>query len=46
MNALRAAEDLTEEDHYMMMLVQTEVERMKFIVRSYVRARLYKVSSQ
>lgn len=42
-NALRNAADLSEEDHYMMMLVQTEVERMKFVVRSYVRTRLYKV---
>lgn len=44
-NALRGAEDISEEDHYMTMLVQTEVERIKFIVRSYVRTRLFKVSS-
>ena len=25
------------------MLVQTEVERVKFVVRSYIRTRLYKV---
>lgn len=32
-----------EEDHLRMMLVQTEIERVKFIVRSYVCTRLYKV---
>ena len=42
-NTLRMDENLSEEDHYMMMLVQTEVERMKFVVRSYVRTRLWKV---
>ena len=26
------------------MLVQTEIERVKFVVRSYIRTRLYKVS--
>ena len=45
MNALRRADiTLSEEDHYMTMLVQTEVERIKFLVRSYVRTRLFKVS--
>ena len=44
MNALRRADiALSEEDHYMTMLVQTEVERIKFLVRSYVRTRLAKV---
>ena len=44
MNALRRADiTLSEEDHYMTMLVQTEVERIKFLVRSYVRTRLAKV---
>ncbi|THH00062.1 hypothetical protein EW145_g7140 [Phellinidium pouzarii] len=42
-NALRTADALSEEDHYMTMLVQTEVERVKFIVRSYVRTRLFKI---
>ncbi|KAI5122426.1 hypothetical protein M0805_002975 [Coniferiporia weirii] len=42
-NALRAADALSEEDHYMTMLVQTEVERVKFVVRSYVRTRLFKI---
>ena len=27
------------------MLVQTEIERVKFIVRSYVRTRLFKVTT-
>ena len=45
MNALRRADiTLSEEDHYMTMLVQTEVERIKFLVRSYVRTRLAKVN--
>ena len=44
MNALRRADiTLSEEDHYMTMLVQTEVERIKFLVRSYIRTRLAKV---
>lgn len=34
---------MSEEEHYMTMLVQTEVERIKFVVRSYVRTRLFKV---
>ncbi|KAH8109078.1 GINS complex, Sld5 component [Phellopilus nigrolimitatus] len=38
-----AAAHLSEEDHYMTMLVQTEVERVKFVVRSYVRTRLFKI---
>ena len=46
MNALRRADiTLSEEDHYMTMLVQTEVERIKFLVRSYVRTRLAKVNA-
>ena len=28
------------------MLVQTEIERVKFVVRSYIRTRLHKVRSQ
>lgn len=42
-SALRSAAHMSEEEHYMTMLVQTEVERIKFVVRSYVRTRLFKV---
>lgn len=42
---LRTTGDLSEEDHYRTMLVQTEVERVRFVVRSYVRTRLFKVRS-
>ena len=42
-SALRTAASMSEEEHYMTMLVQTEVERMKFVVRSYIRTRLFKV---
>lgn len=41
---LRADPSSSEEDHFRIMLVQTEIERVKFIVRSYVRTRLFKVS--
>ncbi|KAL5522007.1 SLD5 [Sanghuangporus sanghuang] len=34
---------LSEEEHYCVTLLQTEVERIKFIIRSYVRTRLYKI---
>jgi GINS complex subunit 4 len=33
----------TEEEHFAVMLVQTEVERIKFVLRSYLRCRLQKV---
>ncbi|TDL16299.1 GINS complex, Sld5 component [Rickenella mellea] len=42
-NALRRDANLSEEEHYMTMLVQTEVERVKFIIRSYIRTRLFKI---
>lgn len=44
MTRLRADPDTSEEEHFQMMLVQTEMERVRFIVRSYLRTRLYKVS--
>ncbi|KAF9073446.1 GINS complex Sld5 component [Rhodocollybia butyracea] len=41
--SLRGEPSASEEDHIRIMLVQMEVERVKFIVRSYVRTRLFKV---
>ena len=43
MQALRGDPDSSEAEHARIMLVQTEVERVKFVVRSYIRTRLYKV---
>ncbi|KAJ7048543.1 hypothetical protein C8F01DRAFT_1190004 [Mycena amicta] len=40
---LRGDPSTSEEEHMRIMLAQTEVERVKFIVRSYVRTRLYKI---
>ncbi|KAJ3778166.1 Sld5-domain-containing protein [Lentinula raphanica] len=40
---LRGQPSASEEEHIRIMLVQMEVERVKFIVRSYVRTRLYKI---
>ncbi|KAF9267216.1 GINS complex Sld5 component [Marasmius fiardii PR-910] len=40
---LRGELSTSEEEHLRIMLVQTEVERVKFVVRSYVRTRLYKI---
>ncbi|KAF7301151.1 DNA replication complex GINS protein SLD5 [Mycena indigotica] len=40
---LRGDPSTSEEDHMRIMLAQTEVERVKFIVRSYVRTRLFKI---
>ncbi len=37
--ALRGDPSTSEEEHIRIMLVQTEVERVKFIVRSYIRTR-------
>ena len=43
-NMLRSANiAMTDEDHYMSTLLQTECERVKFLIRSYVRTRLHKV---
>ena len=42
---LRSDPSSSEEDHFRIMLVQTEIERVKFIVRSYVRTRLFKVNA-
>ncbi|KAI0739431.1 GINS complex Sld5 component [Daedaleopsis nitida] len=40
---LRADPDSSEEEHFRIMLVQTEIERVKFVIRSYVRTRLHKI---
>jgi|SRR5712671_2870684 len=40
--ALRGDPDSSEAEHARIMLVQTEVERVKFVVRSYIRTRLHK----
>ncbi|KAJ3482686.1 hypothetical protein NLJ89_g12123 [Agrocybe chaxingu] len=40
---LRGDPSTSEEEHFRIMLVQTEIERVKFIVRSYVRTRLFKI---
>ena len=41
---LRADQATSEEEHFRLVLVQTEMERAKYLVRSYVRVRLHKVS--
>ncbi|KAF8905609.1 hypothetical protein CPB85DRAFT_1376782 [Mucidula mucida] len=40
--ALRGDPSTSEEEHIRIVLVQTEVEQVKFIVRSYIRTRLFK----
>lgn len=40
---LRSDDRTSEEEHFRMVLVKTEIERAKFLVRSYVRTRLHKV---
>ncbi|KAL0948213.1 hypothetical protein HGRIS_010819 [Hohenbuehelia grisea] len=40
---LRSDPSSSEEEHFRITLVQTEVERIKFIVRSYLRTRLFKI---
>ncbi|KAH7886612.1 hypothetical protein F5I97DRAFT_1018176 [Phlebopus sp. FC_14] len=40
---LRGDPSSSEEEHFRIMLAQTEVERVKFIVRSYLRTRLFKI---
>ncbi|KAF9034455.1 GINS complex, Sld5 component [Hymenopellis radicata] len=41
--ALRGDPSTSEEEHIRIVLVQTEVEQVKFIVRSYIRTRLFKI---
>ncbi|KAI0028409.1 GINS complex Sld5 component [Vararia minispora EC-137] len=33
----------SEDEHFRIMLAQTEIERVKFVVRSYIRTRLHKI---
>ncbi|EIW77897.1 Sld5-domain-containing protein [Coniophora puteana RWD-64-598 SS2] len=40
---LRGDPSSSEDEHFRIMLVQTEVERVKFVVRSYLRTRLFKI---
>ncbi|PFH49642.1 hypothetical protein AMATHDRAFT_62767 [Amanita thiersii Skay4041] len=42
---LREDPTTSEEEHLRIVLVQTEIERVKFIVNSYVRTRLYKIEN-
>jgi hypothetical protein len=44
LDLLRSDPKTSEEEHFKLMLVQTEVERVKFLIRSYVRCRMAKVS--
>ncbi|GJJ13000.1 hypothetical protein Clacol_007249 [Clathrus columnatus] len=41
---LRGDPDANEDEHYQIILVQTEMERIRFIIRSYTRTRIQKVS--
>ncbi|KAJ2913677.1 hypothetical protein MD484_g6734, partial [Candolleomyces efflorescens] len=40
---LRDDPETSESEHIRIMLVQTEIERVKFIIRSYIRTRLFKI---
>jgi len=40
---LRTDPESSEDEHFRIMLAQTEIERVKFVVRSYVRTRLFKI---
>ncbi|KAI9463881.1 hypothetical protein HD554DRAFT_2026853 [Boletus coccyginus] len=40
---LRSDPSSSEEEHFRIMLAQTEVERVKFVLRSYLRTRLFKI---
>ena len=44
-NTLRSDPQTSEEEHFKLVLVQTEMERVKFLIRAYVRTRLHKVSA-
>jgi GINS complex subunit 4 len=43
-DTLRTDTQTTEEEHFKLMLVMTEMERVKYLARSYVRVRLWKVN--
>lgn len=40
---MRGDPDANEDEHYQIILVQTEMERIRFIIRSYTRARIAKI---
>ncbi|TFY63267.1 hypothetical protein EVG20_g6386 [Dentipellis fragilis] len=40
---LRGDPNSSEDEHFRIVLAQTEIERVKFIVRSYLRTRLFKI---
>ncbi|KAK7681800.1 hypothetical protein QCA50_015147 [Cerrena zonata] len=40
---LRADPGSSEDEHFRIMLVHTEIERVKFVIRSYIRTRLHKI---
>lgn len=46
LDLLRSDPKTSEEEHFKLSLVSTEVERVKYLVRSYLRCRLDKVSQQ
>lgn len=42
-NTLRPDARTTDEEHFKLQLVQAEAERIKFLLRAYIRCRIYKV---
>ncbi|EIW68284.1 hypothetical protein TREMEDRAFT_16645, partial [Tremella mesenterica DSM 1558] len=42
-DTLKSDPDTSEEEHFKLVLVQTEMERVKYLIRSYVRCRLHKI---
>ncbi|TIA87159.1 hypothetical protein E3P99_03345 [Wallemia hederae] len=42
-DSLKSDDRSTDEEHFQLILVQTEVERAKYVITSYVRARLSKI---
>lgn len=43
-DTLRGDPQTSEEEHFKLVLVQTEMERAKYLIRSFVRTRLHKAS--
>jgi GINS complex subunit 4 len=43
LDLLRSDPKTSEEEHFKLQLVSTEVERVKYLIRSYLRCRLDKV---
>ena len=46
MKLLREHPSTSEDEHFRIMLVQTELERVMFVIRSYVRTRMSKVRTR